>query len=143
MEDLYRAKLTHSPPVVRRQLHPETMELGPGITIKPQPPDDILPSHTAPIPIHLPNIYVNPYPTSAQPAAPSPLPAASYPVEPSRKTLETAPVPSFAQVFKKPHPLLWLSLLISLTALILGVPKGSLPTLTGRHKELRVSKHTP
>lgn len=39
----------------------------------------------------------------------------------------------------KPHPLLWITLGLSILAVILGVPKGSLPTLTGRHKTLRVS----
>ncbi|KAK4684533.1 hypothetical protein P7C73_g5639, partial [Tremellales sp. Uapishka_1] len=40
----------------------------------------------------------------------------------------------------RPHPLLWISLFLSLLALILEVPKGSLPTLTGRHKALRAQE---
>lgn len=38
-----------------------------------------------------------------------------------------------------PHPLLWVALGLSIVAVILGVPKGTLPTLTGRHRTLRVS----
>ena len=40
----------------------------------------------------------------------------------------------------KPHPLLWVCLALSVLALVLEVPKGALPTLTGRHKALRVSR---
>lgn len=39
----------------------------------------------------------------------------------------------------RPHPLLWVSLILSLVALVMEVPKGSLPTLTGRHRALRVN----
>ncbi|TXT08246.1 uncharacterized protein COLE_05170 [Cutaneotrichosporon oleaginosum] len=41
---------------------------------------------------------------------------------------------------EKPHALLWLSLALSTLAIILGVPKGSLPTVTGRHRELRAQE---
>jgi hypothetical protein len=41
--------------------------------------------------------------------------------------------------FARPHPLLWIPLGLSLIALVLEVPKGSLPTLTGRHRQLRAS----
>lgn len=41
---------------------------------------------------------------------------------------------------KRPHPLLWLCFALSMLALVLEVPKGSLPTITGRHKALRVGR---
>ncbi|ODN82143.1 hypothetical protein L202_02443 [Cryptococcus amylolentus CBS 6039] len=40
----------------------------------------------------------------------------------------------------KPHPLLWIILAISVLALVLEVPKGSLPTFSGRHKALRAQE---
>jgi hypothetical protein len=56
--------------------------------------------------------------------------------------LAPAPKPALKHRWLKldrPHPLLWLALALSTLAIILGVPKGTLPTITGRHRELRVS----
>lgn len=118
---------------------------GPGdqIHIQPHPlqgPGD----HTrGPVPIHLPNIYVNPYP----PMAPAPAPIHHTPEHapvnvptrsPTTRTMKIGP-----WRVTRPHPLLWLCLALSLLALVLEVPKGSLPTLTGRHKALRVSRYEP
>jgi len=69
-----------------------------------------------------------------------PLPPRPAPPQPTAAPAPApAPVPA---VSRRPHPLLWITLGISILALVLGVPKGSLPTLTGRHKALRVSTST-
>ena len=41
----------------------------------------------------------------------------------------------------RPHPLLWVCLALSILALALGVSKGTLPTIMGRHKALRLSRY--
>ncbi|BEI79889.1 hypothetical protein CcaverHIS002_0104180 [Cutaneotrichosporon cavernicola] len=41
---------------------------------------------------------------------------------------------------ERPHPLLWVALAFSTLAILLGVPKGTFPTVTGRHKELRTQE---
>ncbi|EIW70733.1 hypothetical protein M231_02614 [Tremella mesenterica] len=134
MDDLYRAKLTGSPPRTARGNH----DLD-------QTPVTILP-HRGPegaaIPIQLPNIYVNPFP-------PPPSPTRPVSVSPPRHERTPAPLTSALRRprgywekmgFGRPHPLTWLAVIISFAALVLGVPKGHLPTLTGRHKELRAQE---
>ena len=54
--------------------------------------------------------------------------------------LPEAKVPTILGI-ARPHPLLWVCLALSVLALVLGVPKGTLPTITGRHKALRVSSY--
>ncbi|KAI9639698.1 uncharacterized protein MKK02DRAFT_40020 [Dioszegia hungarica] len=120
MDELYHARLS---------AHPHE----PSEPHQPQP---------APVPVQLPNIYVNPFPP---PPPPQPRRYPSPPI--IRRQIPPPVIPGPAYVsnmmrfgpftFVKPHPLLWISLFISLVALVLGVPRGSLPTLTGRHKELR------
>ncbi|WVO16228.1 hypothetical protein L204_103899 [Cryptococcus depauperatus] len=101
-----------------------------------------------PIPIQLPNIYVHPYPQTQQKEAP---PRPAPPVSPAQAppitlNVQTPLVPVAEKKrwgpFKwtMPHPLLWISLIISVIALVLEVPKGSLPTVTGRHKVLRAQE---
>lgn len=142
MDEQYHAKLTASPPDNDRT----TTSVPPGGT----PQNDASPhsqttpaaQHTqvnglqgkTPIPVHFPNIYVNPF--SPQPAPPAPSAPDSAPTitHVAPRTVKIGP-----WRMAKPHPLLWLCLALSLLALVLEVPKGSLPTLTGRHKALRVS----
>nr|XP_031863211.1 uncharacterized protein CI109_001083 [Kwoniella shandongensis]KAA5530283.1 hypothetical protein CI109_001083 [Kwoniella shandongensis] len=155
MDDLYQAKLTGEPP------HPQ-------VHIGEQSSNND-PAHHAerthhqrsaaqPIPIQLPNIYVHPYPP-AQPQTPL-APTAPVTINLEKPTATTPTVtavePDMAPAsilqgqdrgrkigpirLRKPHPLLWLSLILSITALVLQVPKGSLPTLTGRHKALRTQE---
>lgn len=79
----------------------------------------------------LPQIYVMSKPEPAPVAAP-PAVAAPLPLPP--------PPPPPPAAHRRPHPLLWVTLAISVLALVLGVPKGSIPTFTGRHRALRVSR---
>ncbi|WWD02886.1 hypothetical protein V865_000928 [Kwoniella europaea PYCC6329] len=156
MDETYRAKLSGSP-----NPHPQ-VHVGDDHT--PAHQDNhgdtihIQPNHPAnntshPIPIQLPNIYVHPYPPRErtppppppQPAPPPPAPAPAMPpvtVNVTAPPKETVPKGRKIGPFRitKPHPLLWVSLILSLVALVLEVPKGSLPTLTGRHKALRAQE---
>ena len=147
MDEQYHAKLTASPP----GKHRATTPVPPGGAAPNAMPSilDPLPSpyppHTnvyqgqdaqGPIPIHLPNIYVNPFP-SQQAAQPLPPPVGETPTARSIRMIKIGP-----WIFCRPHPLLWLCFGLSLLALVLEVPKGSLPTITGRHKALRVRVHS-
>ncbi|GMK56704.1 hypothetical protein CspeluHIS016_0305440 [Cutaneotrichosporon spelunceum] len=76
---------------------------------------------TVPVTVPLPNV-----PTPAAPLAPMPKPA------PCKR-------PWYHHI-ERPHPLLWIALALSCLAIILGIPKGTLPTVTGRHKELRTQE---
>lgn len=114
------------------------------------------PRHDDALGIQLPTIYINPVVVPKdEPAAAAPSPA-KKPKEPKEngapKKDKAEPkkdkepeakvvVPAVVQQVweRRPHPLLWVTLGLSLVALVLGVPKGSLPTVTGRHKVLRVS----
>ncbi|WWC70288.1 uncharacterized protein I206_104238 [Kwoniella pini CBS 10737] len=153
MDEIYRAKLSSSP-----HLHPQVHigeEAPPGQdhpnhgdTIHIQPHHS---GHTGagdrPIPIQLPNIYVNPYPPRERTPPPQPVPPAPAPAPPPTMPPVTVNVTTLDEIskgrkigpfrFTKPHPLLWFSLILSVIALVLEVPKGSLPTLTGRHRALR------
>lgn len=122
------------------------------------------PRHDDALGIQLPTIYINPVvmprdepasPPAAPAANPNPSPKADKkPKEPKenggspkrerdRDTQQAAKVvvPAVVQQVweRRPHPLLWLTLGLSIVAIVLGVPKGSLPTVTGRHRALRVS----
>lgn len=121
-----------------------------------------------PIPIQLPTIYINPYssvpnapgmdgvPGAFGATARSLTPPAAAPQKKKEREREakedsskkpavvivaapepTPPAPWWN--FGAPHPLLWVTLGLSILAVVLGVPKGTLPTLTGRHRVLRVS----
>ncbi|KAL7421702.1 hypothetical protein Q5752_003472 [Cryptotrichosporon argae] len=127
-EEAYPARLTGHPPHAR--------------------PDDIVvephvhthgPTEPPPIPIQLPNIYVHPYPPPPPhpPTPPPPPPPTMPPPSPPRPR---SPLPQPRGWWTRPHPLLWVTLGMSLLALVLQVPKGSLPTLTGRHRALRAQE---
>ncbi|WWC89411.1 uncharacterized protein L201_004335 [Kwoniella dendrophila CBS 6074] len=152
MDDVYRAKLSSSPhPHPHPQVHVGGDEHTPPNQDHPNHGDTIHISshnnHQQPIPIQLPNIFVHPYPQRERtppPAPPAPVEQPA-PIMPPVTVNVTAPKEERSKAGKKigpftitkPHPLLWLSLVLSLIALVLEVPKGSLPTLTGRHKALR------
>ncbi|KAL1413636.1 hypothetical protein Q8F55_001414 [Vanrija albida] len=120
-----------------------------------------------PIPIQLPTIYINPYASaphgmsgapgafSAAPRPPTPpAPKKKEPKEPKEESKKPAPAvvvaaePAHVVVaapaawwnFGAPHPLLWVTLGLSILAIVLGVPKGTLPTITGRHRVLRAQE---
>ena len=177
MEETYRAKLTRDPPQSSGEVH---ILPHPG-NQENQGPQGNQGAHgtqgnnagagsTQPIPIHLPNIYVNPFPPPVQPLPPNqsqaptqaphrPAPAAvpAHVPEPAPINVPThdhahprhAPGTSHRSIrigpwkITKPHPLLWLCLALSILALVLEVPKGTLPTITGRHRALRVSFSLP
>jgi hypothetical protein len=109
MDELYRAKLV-ADPTPHSQPQPN---LNPGFMAPP--------TRHEPEPIGLNNLYYHP---PAERSAPI-----NEPTVKSKKVSRGT----------KLHPLIWFSLILSLLALVLSVPKGSLPTLTGRHKALRVS----
>lgn len=73
------------------------------------------------------------------PTVPQPIPLPAKPSPslntsaPQRRTVKLEP-----WTFTRPHPLLWVSLMLGVIALVLQVPKGRLPTITGRHRALRV-----
>ena len=140
MDQVYQAKLSGSPPGQNQSGNQnQQVDNNGDIHIQPMPnPHPYPASATAndaargqPIPVQLPNIYVT---------APSPAPA--QPAQPRREhrpnTHEVRMMHIGPFRFARPHPLLWITLGLSLIALVLEVPKGSLPTLTGRHKHLRV-----
>ena len=153
MDDLYLARLSSTPHPPGKLPSPaqENDQNMDDIHINAQaPPGSFNPAGNGgagqPIPIQLPNIYVNPFP-----------PAAEHQHTPETGTrhrdVPDINMPTVTPVvhgkkgntikigpwrFAKPHPLLWLCLGMSVVALVLGVPKGSLPTLTGRHKAIRV-----
>lgn len=76
-----------------------------------------------PEPIGLNNLYFHPPVASAEP--------------PHQPVNELTRLSRNLKGIKALHPLIWFSLALSLLALVLSVPKGALPTLTGRHS-LRV-----
>lgn len=131
MDAQYHAKLTSTPPQPPiRYLTP----LGPPIQDKkaqlpPQPSTTFPAARVTALPgepvilENIPNINVDPLQTEN--------------LESEKRSRQTSTLGSWT--FAKPHPLLWLCLALSLLALVLEVPKGSLPTFTGRHKALRVS----
>jgi len=143
MDQVYQAKLTGSPPVQDHNPNPNTnpvnqqMDNNGDIHIQPMPNPHPHPQQGGPgvIPVQLPNIYVT-----------APSPASQLPSAPRREhrshTHTTHQEPRMIHIgpfrFTRPHPLLWITLGLSLIALVLEVPKGSLPTLTGRHRQLRV-----
>ncbi|WVR07127.1 hypothetical protein IAU60_004168 [Kwoniella sp. DSM 27419] len=147
MDDRYRAKLTASPPVAKR-VHNADADCHPGRIINLQA--TVGAEHSRPsIPVHLPDIYINPYPP-VPPPLPAQAPTASHEPAPTERDADPSKVqsqslPSRSRklgsfTLTQPHPLLWVSLILSLIALVLGVPKGTLPTITGRHKALRAQE---
>lgn len=144
MDQVYQAKLSGTPPSQNQPGNPNTnqrMDNNGDIHIQPMPnphPHPHPASATAneaargqPIPVQLPNIYV----TAPSPA---PVPESALRREHRPHTQEVRMMHLGPFRFARPHPLLWITLGLSLIALVLEVPKGSLPTLTGRHKQLRV-----
>lgn len=153
MNEVYQAKLSGSPPKPQPTMTDERGE----IHILPNPHD---PSQPQPIPVQLPNIYVNPYPPPPPPALPQATDqqhsdrhqrsrtegagTGHHTRQEHHRDTDTHTSDGTRMVklgpfrFTRPHPLLWISLALSLIALVLEVPKGSLPTITGRHKQLRV-----
>lgn len=109
------------------------------------------PKHDDALGIQLPTIYINPVVVPKDEPAPAPKKAKEpkengtkkEPKEVKREEVKVLPpvVPTVVQQVweRRPHPLLWVTLGLSIVTLVLGVPKGSLPTVTGRHKALRVS----
>ncbi|KAK8864348.1 hypothetical protein IAR55_001595 [Kwoniella newhampshirensis] len=161
MDDLYQAKLTAEPLTQSQANKPQAREHTLAKKNLSHPDDIHVQTHGSrgdqPIPIDLPNIHVHPYP--AAPPGPRehtpPTPAAAPPAAPAPPITINVEQPASTSTDKstdlqgsktglftptRPHPLLWLSLLLSLVALVLEVPKGSLPTLTGRHKALRAQE---
>lgn len=158
MEQTYRAKLsaTPHPPPQPNHNPPPAPPPEPHFNIPPQPPSMTYGGlaqayydgpRGAPVPIQLPNIYVNPYPPAGAPqhehanehlanVPPQPLNEPTRRHE--RRHHDTIRLGSWH--VKKPHPLLWVCFALSMLALVLEVPKGSLPTITGRHKALRVGR---
>lgn len=178
MDEIYRAKLSSTPhPPGALAGHGESSNMATSNVNQPfnpnpgagmhQRPDDIhiqphphphgmgmgADGHAQPIPIQLPNIYVNPFPAQDhtrdrdttpgtrhvhREGEPINVPTSSTTHGHSRRSGSgTIKIGSWR--FTKPHPLLWVCLGLSILALVLEVPKGSLPTLTGRHRALRVS----
>lgn len=139
MDQVYQAKLSGTPPGQNQQNQNQQDNNG-DIHIQPMPNPHPYPSSATandaargqPIPVQLPNIYVTaPSPAPAQPASSS-----RREHRPHTHEVRMMHIGPFR--FARPHPLLWITLGLSLIALVLEVPKGSLPTLTGRHKHLRV-----
>lgn len=107
------------------------------------------PKHDDALGIQLPTIYINPVVVPKDEPAPAPKKAkepkenGAPKKEPKveKEVKREVVVPTVVQQVweRRPHPLLWVTLGLSIVALVLGVPKGSLPTVTGRHKALRVS----
>ncbi|WVW83815.1 hypothetical protein I302_105836 [Kwoniella bestiolae CBS 10118] len=156
MDETYRAKLSGSPnpPHAHPQVHvgddhtPPHQDHGDTIHIQPNHPAN---NTSHPIPIQLPNIYVHPYPLRERtpppppaPPQPAPTPAPAMPPVTVNVTAPAKEAPKGRKIgpfrITRPHPLLWVSLVLSVIALVLEVPKGSLPTLTGRHKALRTQE---
>ncbi|ORY34078.1 hypothetical protein BCR39DRAFT_592642 [Naematelia encephala] len=119
MEETYRAKLTGSP---HPHLKPDN-----DVPNEVHAPLNAASGSSGPIPIQRSDIYVHPYPTPA---------TSGPPVRPSQG--EGAGFLSWKS--QAPHPLIWVCMIISLGTLLFTVPKGSLPTLTGRHKALRTQE---
>ena len=144
MDAQYHAKLTSTPPQPStRYLTP----LGPPIqdTKAQSPPQPSTTVPTARVTVspgesvileNIPNINVDPGPPASA-AAPPAIQTRAENLESEKRSRQTNALGSWT--IAKPHPLLWLCLALSLLALVLEVPKGSLPTFTGRHKALRVS----
>jgi len=144
MDQVYQAKLSGSPPGQQppnSSSHPNPqMDNNGDIHIQPMPnPHPATANEAArgqPIPVQLPNIYVTaPSPSSVPAAAPR---REHRHHDQGVRMMHIGPFR-----FARPHPLLWITLGLSLIALVLEVPKGSLPTLTGRHKQLRVRDLLP
>lgn len=142
MDQVYQAKLTGSPPGQDNNLTPnpnpvnQQMDNNGDIHIQPMPNPHPHPQQGGPgaIPVQLPNIYVTaPSPASQPPPAPRREHRSHTHTTHQERMLHIGPFR-----FTRPHPLLWITLGLSLIALVLEVPKGSLPTLTGRHRHLRV-----
>lgn len=152
MDEIYRARLSSTPhppgnlplpePAMQPLAHTDDIHIN-------APAAPVAGGAGQPIPIQLPNIYVNPFPAAEHHHhVPTPevtgtrhrdgpeinIPTATAPRKRPDNSIKLGP-----WRVAKPHPLLWLCLGLSIVALVLGVPKGSLPTLTGRHKALRVS----
>lgn len=138
MDQVYQAKLSGEPP---GQVHdgdqPEDIHIQPLPNPHSQGNQG---QQSTPIPVQLPNIYVTA--PSVQPAQPQPQPGTSHSTHSSGIRREHHS-PRMVHIgpfkFTRPHPLLWMTFALSIIALVLEVPKGSLPTLTGRHRQLRVS----
>ncbi|WRT66278.1 uncharacterized protein IL334_003231 [Kwoniella shivajii] len=161
MDDLYQAKLSatpYPPPHPHPQVHVGDNQTPPNQDYNHSHDDA---THTRPlhqqqqqqpIPIQFPNIYVHPYPTIERERERTPPPAPQPRTEQPPVTVNVTALSNEDQIPKgngskigpfritKPHPLLWVSLILSFIALVLEVPKGSLPTLTGRHKALRTQE---
>jgi hypothetical protein len=145
MDQTYQAKLSGSPPGHNSTPNPQLIDDNGDIHIQPMPNPHPLPQGQGqgnqPIPVQLPNIYVT---------APSPQVPRRERDGTSHHHTQHLPEPHQGPRmvnigpfrFTKPHPLLWITLGLSLIALVLEVPKGSLPTLTGRHRQLRVCNIT-
>jgi hypothetical protein len=141
MDQVYQAKLSGSPPGQNQSSNQnQQVDNNGDIHIQSMPnPHPYPASATAndaargqPIPVQLPNIYV----TAPSPAPVQPAPSLRREHRPHTPEIRMMHIGPFR--FARPHPLLWITLGLSLIALVLEVPKGSLPTLTGRHKQLRV-----
>jgi hypothetical protein len=134
MDQVYQAKLSGDPPGQNHNNNqPEDIHIQPFPNPHPQGQGQQPP----PIPVQLPNIYV-----TAPSPQPQPQPGTSHATHSSGTRREHhSPRMIHIGPFKlaRPHPLLWITLALSIIALVLEVPKGSLPTLTGRHRQLRVS----
>lgn len=141
MDDVYRARLVGSPS--KQHIDIDVNASGTRVTedVTVRPHLHGTPEHEPTgIPIQLPTIYVNPH-VPNPPPAPAPPPPPPPPREPLFIPVQRERFRErfWMSSFRNAHPLTWIAVTISLCALVLGVPKGHFPTLTGRHKDLRVS----
>lgn len=143
MDNLYYARLSREPveksrpPAVPQDLADHTFRILPIPASQPGNPASM---DGKPIELHVPAIHIHhdqtPTPDDHAPTGPA--------LSSEGPAVQVQQGGFWSRVgVKKPHPFLWISLLLSLIALVLEVPKGSLPTLTGRHKALRVSLSCP
>ncbi|WVQ72413.1 hypothetical protein IAR50_001965 [Cryptococcus sp. DSM 104548] len=142
MDDLYRARLGPQFPAattdITHSVHPDAARLPEEIVDLSSRSHNyrvITSSDNAPLPPSPPG------PTIAGNMAPPPPPP---PPEVTVNVNTDAHPPRrggwFFMRWPTPHPLLWITLAISVLALVLEVPKGSLPTFSGRHKALRAQE---
>ena len=148
MTEVYKAEQSHTPPAAPRKVYPTRTPLKhEGRHIRASSYSGMTRIQQSD-PFAVGDIYVHPYmhhstpikASSPKAATQPPLPPAAEEGGTSSETATMSRLLWWKTMLTSAHPLMWVSLALSLIALVLGVPKDAAPILISRNN-LRVGVH--